>query len=109
MADIARYVAETVDAIRTANPPAAPPAGSAPQQRRWSRGRNGRGSRFGNRRASTMPSQAARGAATSSGKPQAPTGAADPARAKSRRGRRDRNARAHGDRTAAKRRLDDRR
>ncbi|TMQ17820.1 MAG: hypothetical protein E6J90_21710 [Deltaproteobacteria bacterium] len=56
MADIARYVADTVDAIRGASPPAAPPDGSpaAPTswqaQRRWrgrgdARGGGGRGSR----------------------------------------------------------------
>jgi DNA topoisomerase-3 len=67
MADIARYVVDTVDAIRAADPPAAPPApagGTAayPQRgrRRWQRRptggnrngsrRNGQGARRGSRR-----------------------------------------------------------
>nr|MBA3501870.1 hypothetical protein [Deltaproteobacteria bacterium] len=49
MGDIARYVAEMVDAIRVAPPPAAPPPGSSPpQQQSW--GKNGkRGGRSGKR------------------------------------------------------------
>ena len=47
MADIARFVADTVAAIRAAPPPAAPPPGSTPAQRpAWGRagkGRRGRG------------------------------------------------------------------
>jgi DNA topoisomerase-3 len=49
MADIARYVADTVDAIRGAPPPAAPPPGSAPPPaQRFARGSTrGRQSRSG--------------------------------------------------------------
>jgi DNA topoisomerase-3 len=51
MADIARYVADMVDAIRGAPAPAGPPPGSAPSQPQqrssWGSGRDGRGSRGG--------------------------------------------------------------